>query len=381
MHSTLRVFTKNNCLSFTNMNRFSTAAQVAQANYSKFRADYSASVAAFQQKIKTIEKENSGSMKKPMAKAYEHPYNSEHHPLNFSAVKIAETFHDFIGPEQVSPHYESFAMSRKFLLTFWGGFFVLNFGMATVDLNWIMKSTYIPWIFWFQLMYFFVEGKNSMFKPLLQRFYRRAAANEIFTMEAFYHENIENKLRNLMRITKGQLEYWDIHTSYSEIRADSINNFLANEYLRLQSHITNRALNILKQAQAYETMNQAALLQKLIDDATAAIDNALKGDKKAEVLSKSLDSAIDGISKGYMDYQNDPLLPLILSSIEANVKKITTLSAQEQANLIGLTAEQLKNIKDNDVRARKEFLESQPKLDNNLKNIESVKKILTTWGK
>lgn len=38
-------------------------------------------------------------MKKPIAKAYEHPYNSEHHPLNFSAVKIAETFHDFVGPE------------------------------------------------------------------------------------------------------------------------------------------------------------------------------------------------------------------------------------------------------------------------------------------
>lgn len=119
----------------------------------------------------------------------------------------------------------------------------------------------------------------------------------------------------------------------------------------------------------------------MIDDATSAIDNALKGDKKAEVLARSLDSAIDGLSKGYMDYQNDPLLPLILSSIEANVKKITTLSAQEQAKLIGLTAEQLKSIKENDVRARKEFLESQPKLDNNLKNIESVKKILATWGK
>lgn len=91
----------------------------------------------------------------------------------------------------------------------------------------------------------------------------------------------------------------------------------------------------------------------MIDDATSAIDNALKGDKKAEVLARSLDSAIDGLSKGYMDYQNDPLLPLILSSIEANVKKITTLSAQEQANLIGLTAEQLKSIKENDVRARK----------------------------
>lgn len=82
----------------------------------------------------------------------------------------------------------------------------------------------------------------------------------------------------------------------------------------------------MKQAQAYETMNQASLLSKLIDDALLAIDSSLKGDKKQEVLTKSLDSAIEGISKGFMDYQNDPLLPLILSSIEANVKKITTLT-------------------------------------------------------
>lgn len=128
-------------------------------------------------------------------------------------------------------------------------------------------------------------------------------------------------------------------------------------------------------------MNQAALLQKLIDDAMLAIDSSLKGDKKAEVLAKSLDSAIDGLSKGFMDYDNDPLLPLILSSIENNVKKITSLTPQEQANLISLTAEQLKSIKDGDVRARKEFLETLPNLDNNVKNIDSVKKVLAAWGK
>ena len=66
---------------------------------------------------KQIEKTNQGTIKKPMAKAYEHPFNSVHHPLNFSAVKIAETFHDFVGPEQVSPHYENFTMSRKMLLS------------------------------------------------------------------------------------------------------------------------------------------------------------------------------------------------------------------------------------------------------------------------
>lgn len=244
-----------------------------------------------------------------------------------------------------------------------------------------MKSSYIPWLFWFNLMYFYVEGKKSLFMPMLNRFYRRAAANEIFTMESFYHENIENKLRNLLRIAKGQLEYWEIHTSYNEIKADSVNNFLANEYLRLQTHITNRALNVLKQAHAFETMNQAQLLQKLIDDALFAIDNALKGEKRAEVLNKSFESAVDGLAKGSMTYSNDPLLPLILASIENSVKKITSLTPEEQAKLVSLTAEQFKSIKDNDSRAKREFLDAQPNLDPSVRQIDHVAKTIATWGK
>ena len=42
-----------------------------------------------------------------------------------------------------------------------------------------------------------------------------------------------------------------------------------------------------------------------------------------------LDSSIDGLSKGYMDYNNDPLMPFILKSIEENVKKLTSLSVEE----------------------------------------------------
>jgi len=71
-------------------------------------------------------------------------------------------------------------VSRKYLMIFWFGFFVMNAGAATIDLNWMMKSSLIPWIFWFQMMYWYMEGKNSSLKPLLVRFYRRAAANEIY---------------------------------------------------------------------------------------------------------------------------------------------------------------------------------------------------------
>lgn len=43
-------------------------------------------------------------------------YFKDHHPLNLSIVKTAELFHDFIGPEQVSPHYENFLVARKYAI-------------------------------------------------------------------------------------------------------------------------------------------------------------------------------------------------------------------------------------------------------------------------
>lgn len=46
-----------------------------------------------------IEASNVASTKKAVDSTFNHPYTSDHHPLNFSPVKTAELFHDFIGPE------------------------------------------------------------------------------------------------------------------------------------------------------------------------------------------------------------------------------------------------------------------------------------------
>jgi len=87
-------------------------------------------------------------------------------------------------------------------MAFWAAFFILNFGIATVDLNWIAKSSLIPIVFYTSYLYFYIEGRKNFLKPLLVRFYRRAAANEIFLFETYYHENIENKVREKMQVTK-----------------------------------------------------------------------------------------------------------------------------------------------------------------------------------
>lgn len=103
-----------------------------------------------------------------------------HNPINFSGVKSSELFHDFVGPEMVSPHYENFLVARKYLLLTFGGLVVIGTAAETTDLNWIARSSFLPFLFWMQIMYFYLEGRKSWFKPLLVRFYRRVAMNEIF---------------------------------------------------------------------------------------------------------------------------------------------------------------------------------------------------------
>lgn len=368
---------------FTLAQCFSTqSVDVVSKNYARFKTKYHEHVKTFQDKLANLEKQNTRELKAPTSKAYTHPYHSDHHPLVFSSVKTAELFHDAVGPEQVSPHYENFLVSRKFAMGWLGGAFALGIGASTVDLHWIAKSSFLPFMFWMQMMYFYLEGRKSFFKPLLVRFYRRVASNEIYNFEVYYHENIEVRIRELLRVAKHQLEYYEVHQNFQEIKAESINMFLANEHLNLQRHITERTLNILKQVEVYEENNKQRYLQGIIQRASSEIDRQLTGSDAEKIQQQMLDSAIEGLSKGYMDYANDPILPLVQQSIRSSVESLNKLSATEQAKLQALTKEQLQSIRDSDRKAKEEFLTTQPAaLEGGLKNNDVVKKILSTWGK
>lgn len=353
----------------------------AQEFLNKSQSRYQEHVKSFRERAAQIEQENRPAAARPFPKGYSHPYHSDHHPINFSAVKNAELFHDFVGPEQVSAHYENFLMSRKYAMIFWGGLLALTFGVGTLDLHWIAKSSLFPWIFWFQLMYFFLEWRKSLFKPLLVRFYRRVAANEVYNFEVFYHENIELKIRDLISITKSQLEFWEIHREFLNVKSESINNFMANEYQNLQKHINDRALNILTQAKAFEETNKNRILSGIVEGALKEIDTQLKTNND-EIQRKIFESALEGLSKGYMDYSNDPILPLVQTYVKDNLKKYSNLTADEQSKLISLSESQLQSLRDSDRRAKQEYLETEPKgLDSALKSHESVKKIFSNWGK
>lgn len=109
---------------------------------------------------------------------------------------------------------------------------VINYSMSVIDLHWVMQSTYIPLLFWFAVSYIWLEGRKSFFKfdlfankrPLLMRFYRRAAFNEMHSFHVYFQENLERALRPKMRMARKNMELNEINQSFDKIKLDSLAN-------------------------------------------------------------------------------------------------------------------------------------------------------------
>lgn len=93
------------------------------------------------------------------------------------------------------------------------------------------------------------------------------------------------------------------------------------------------------------------------------------------------DSALEGLSKGVMEYNNDPILPLVMKVVKEKAAQFQTLSQAEQTKLVSLTTSQLASIRASDQKAKADFLNEKPRpIENSLKSNEYVVKIFENWG-
>ena len=90
--------------------------------------------------------------------------------------------------------------------------------------------------------------------------------------------------------------------------------------------------------------------------------------------------ALEGIAKGSMSFEKDPILPYVLETINQTVDKFNKISPEEQNKIVSLSEDQLQQIRTNDARLRDEFLANQPKIDGSLRSNQVVGKILNRWG-
>ena len=78
-----------------------------------------------------------------------------------------------------------------------------------------------------------------------------------------------------------------------------------------------------------------------------------------------------------MTYTNDPLLPIFVNEVNAQLQPLKKLSKQEESALFSLSADQKKLIADGDRRVKTEFLATAPSIASaSVKNSDVYKGIV-----
>ena len=95
---------------------------------------------------------------------------------------------------------------------------------------------------------------------------------------------------NFYEGAKSQMEFYKLNNEFQDVKAEAINivsaikentnnryffiikKFLANEFLNLKKHISERTVNILNQVKTFENANKQKLYMGLINEASKEID-------------------------------------------------------------------------------------------------------------
>ncbi len=86
--------------------------------------------------------------------------------------------------------------------------------------------------------------------------------------------------------------------------------------------------------------------------------------KKAAIQDQFFQSALAGLRKGVMEYENDPLLPILQGEIQKRTAAYQSLSAEEETKLLMLNDAQKKAILEQDKSTKAGYLAATPNLTN-----------------
>lgn len=280
----------------------------------------------------------------------------------------------------MSPHYESFLASRKWAIGFWATSISLAYVGSSVDFHWVARSCIIPFTFYATSFYWILEGRKHIVKPLFSRWYRTLAHHDLSNFQAYYKDMMRLNVKKNLETAREQMDYFMVHRNFNAVKAESINRFMAHEQMNLQKHVNDRTHAVLRAAKQGEVTNERALVNKVVTRAIEFLDAKIESDIES-IKDAMFDTALAGIVSGKMDYQNDPLLPMVTELIRSEVAKFTGLSQEEQLRLVALTEAQLSQLKSMDETAKREFLEAMPKFDQLTMSTPAYQRMADSWGK
>jgi len=300
-----------------------------------------------------------------MKTGYVHPYHSEGSPLYMSNMYYMKTLFQAVGPEQVSPHYETLSRSRRGLIFFalyigsintisrFGGWEHNDWLRAMIWHHEFLIALYLGYIEVRHFTYF-IGPKFSVFYNVYSNYEYQQLAN-------MWSDCAEMAQHQHLRHTKEQLEYNRIDSEFEYVKKRALINFLTNSKLNAEANFHNRALGMLTQIQNFESNN---LKNEMRQVAIGSLDKVLgqvnEPEHSADIKRASFLSALEGIRTGVMTYSHDKVLPMIEAEMAERLVKFQGMSKEEEGKLLSLSEDQKKQIAEIDRRTKNAFIAAAP---------------------
>lgn len=300
-----------------------------------------------------------------MKVGYVHPYHTEGAPIFMSNLYFMKTLFNAVGPEQVSPHYETLSRSRRGVIFFglYIGSIVSISRMGGWEHNAWLRAMIWHHEYLISLYLGYVELRHFTYLvgPKFTIFYNIYSNYEYTQMANQWADSVEMAQSRHLRHTKEQLEYQRIDKEYQFVKKRALINFLTNSKLNAEANFHTRTLSMLNQIQNFEQNNlkqeMRSVVQGSIDKVFGYVEDPSHSD---EIRRASFESALSGIRSGEMTYSNDIILPMIESEVRDRLQRFQGMSAQEEASLLSLSEEQKRIVGDNDRKLKQEFLGAAP---------------------
>ena len=277
-----------------------------------------------------------------MKQGYQHPYHTAEHPISFSYYYYMKTLFEAVGPEQVSPHYESLSRSRRGLI-----FMFLYIGSIT-SLSRMGSWSHNEWlramVFHHEYIIAFYVGMSELrhftflVGPKFTNFYNVYTRYETQQLVSQWADTTEEAQMQCLVPSKEQIEYVRINSEYDFVKKRALVNFLTTSRVNVEDHFHNRAQNMLNSIERYEQANLKSLISDISKESFAKIEEKMADPaSRAQIQDDFFQSALAGLRKGVMEYENDPLLPILQEEVQKRSAAYANLSAEEEQKLLMLT--------------------------------------------
>jgi hypothetical protein len=318
-----------------------------------------------------------------MKTGYVHPYHSDGSPIYMSNMYYMKTLFQAVGPEQVSPHYETLSRSRRG---------VLFFGLYIASINTISRfggwehNDWLRAMIWHHeflialyLGYIEIRHFTYFVGPKFSVFYNVYSGYEYTQIANMWADSCEMAQNQHLVHTKEQISYNHIDKEYEFVKKRALTNFLIGSKLNAEANFHNRTVAMLNQIQNFENANLKNQMREIavgsMEEVLARLDDPAH---TADIKRGSFQSALDGLRTGNMTYSGDVLLPMIETEMANRLTKFQGMSAAEESALLSLSASQKASVAENDRKLKGEFLGAAPAISHGtVKNTDAYQSYLT----